>query len=249
MTNITTDTAFLQFLTANGVAGEYGGYDGATKLGWRNAFQQQQRDDRNMPNMERNTVAVVIQEFDDCNSTTTVTIPNGGTYESVIEAFIDKKKKMNEVIIKADYIFSVSSYLHPEVDNLAMFGTIVDPTGGSRPPILLYYGQRQFCIKCSSLVEIVIKLVISLFCVLVFYLLRASWTPYIENKLFFAISSGASMMLITGLWTRNLQSIFAYHFQKYCRRGFVRIQTVFAVVMFVAAVTIAINFIVNVRFW
>eukprot|EP00597_Dinobryon_sp_UTEXLB2267_P005493 CAMPEP_0170072454 /NCGR_PEP_ID=MMETSP0019_2-20121128/10098_1 /TAXON_ID=98059 /ORGANISM="Dinobryon sp., Strain UTEXLB2267" /LENGTH=160 /DNA_ID=CAMNT_0010281453 /DNA_START=157 /DNA_END=636 /DNA_ORIENTATION=+ len=160
-----------------------------------------------MSKMERNTVAVVIQEFDDCKNNTTVSIPNGGMYESVIEAFIHKKKRMNEIIVEADYIFSVSPTLHPEVDTLAMFGNIEEPTGGSRPPTLLYFGQRQFCIKYSSLVEIVIKWVISLFYVLVVYLSRASWTPYTENKLFLGISSGASTMLITGLWTRNLQSI------------------------------------------
>ena len=40
MANV-TDAAFLNFLIANGVTTEeYSGCDCATKLGWRNAFQQ-----------------------------------------------------------------------------------------------------------------------------------------------------------------------------------------------------------------
>ena len=42
MANI-TDKAFFDFLTENGVADEYSGYDGPTKLGWRQLFQQQQQ--------------------------------------------------------------------------------------------------------------------------------------------------------------------------------------------------------------
>ena len=38
-----TDRAFFDYLTANGVADVYSGYDGPTKLGWRKLFQQQQQ--------------------------------------------------------------------------------------------------------------------------------------------------------------------------------------------------------------
>ena len=37
-----TDRAFFDYLSANGVADVYSGYDGPTKLGWRKLFQQQQ---------------------------------------------------------------------------------------------------------------------------------------------------------------------------------------------------------------
>jgi hypothetical protein len=157
--------------------------------------------------MESNTVSVLIQEFDSKKNVCSVQVNNDGTYESLIYAFIEQQKRLNVNIVLVDTIFSISPSLEPEVDMLTQFGNIEQVEG--RPPTLLYFGIRQQCIKCSSVLEIGIKIVITICSgVLLFYLCHPSLSWIKEHK---AVSGPIGVVIVacfTVLWR------FAGNFQQ-----------------------------------